>query len=81
MLVDTFKVQSPNVEYREDSIRSTYTYEHTAVEQSTDGAWVVKPQKSEYEFHTDTRVPKLGCVVGYSLNRLKRTTVAGFLLT
>lgn len=60
MLVDNFKVQSPSVEYREDSIRSKYEYQHTSLEQGTDGSWIVKPISSKYEFHTDTRVPKLG---------------------
>lgn len=60
MLLDSFKVDSPNVVYGEDAITSTYDYQHTEVEQSGDGQWVVRPQTTKYEFKTDTRVPKLG---------------------
>lgn len=60
MLVDAFKVDSPSVEYGEGFIASTYDYQHTEVERTATGEWVVKPQTTKYEFHTDTRVPKLG---------------------
>ena len=61
MLVEQFKVESPNVHYGEDSITSTYTYHNTEVERTEEGQWKVKPQATEYTFKTDTRVPKLGC--------------------
>lgn len=60
MLVEQFKVQSDRVRYEEDSITSKYTYQHTEVARSEDGQWTVTPQATEYEFKTDTRVPKLG---------------------
>ena len=60
VLLDSFKVVSPNVSYGEDAISAAYEYQHTEVERSADGQWVVKPQTPKYEFKTDTRVPKLG---------------------
>lgn len=63
MLVESFKVESPNVQYGADSVTSTYTYQHTEVERTPEGQWVVKPQATEYTFKTDTRVPKLGCAL------------------
>jgi myo-inositol-1-phosphate synthase len=60
MLVDSFKVDSPAVEYGESHIASTYDYQHTEVDRTEDGKWVVKPQTTRYEFRTDTKVPKLG---------------------
>ncbi len=60
VLLDSFKVDSPNVVYGEDAITAAYNYQHTEVEQGTDGQWVVRPKTTKYEFKTDTRVPKLG---------------------
>ena len=60
VLLDSFKVDAPNVKYGEEAITATYDYNHTEVAPSADGQWVVKPQTTTYEFKTDTRVPKLG---------------------
>ena len=60
VLLDSFKVDSPNVEYGEDFIAASYDYQHTEVERAADGQWIVKPQTTKYEFKTETRVPKLG---------------------
>jgi myo-inositol-1-phosphate synthase len=60
VLLDNFKVDAPHVKYEETAINATYDYQHTEVERSADGQWVVKPQTTKYEFKTDTRVPKLG---------------------
>jgi len=63
MLVENFKVDSSNVVYGESSIESRYEYQHTeVVQQPGNGGLIVKPVKTAYEFKTDTRVPKLGCV-------------------
>lgn len=79
MLVEAFKVNSPNVQYGEDSISSSYTYNHTEVERTEDGQWVVEPRATEYSFKTDTRVPKLGVMlVGWGGNN--GTTVTGGIL-
>jgi myo-inositol-1-phosphate synthase len=60
MLVESFKVDSPAVVYEESSITSTYDYQHTEIDRTADGKWVVKPKTTQYEFRTDTKVPKLG---------------------
>lgn len=62
MLVDKFAVESDQVQVTDDSIVSTYQYQATTVQRGSDGQWVVKPTATEYQFKTDRRVPKLGCV-------------------
>jgi myo-inositol-1-phosphate synthase len=62
MLVDTFKVVSPNVRYTEDAIESTYRYDSTRISRNDAGEFEVAPTSSTYEFAVDRRVPKLGCV-------------------
>lgn len=61
MLVDTFKVVSPNVTYSEDKIESTYRYDSTRISRNAAGEFEVVPTSSTYEFAVDRRVPKLGC--------------------
>lgn len=72
MFIDSFRVQSPNVKYKEDSIESVYDYATTElVHENRNGKyeWVVKPKTVKYEFRTDTRVPKLGVMlVGWGGN-------------
>jgi len=63
MFIEKFKVESPNVKYIEDEIHSVYNYETTElVHENRNGSyqWTVKPKTVQYEFKTDTRVPKLG---------------------
>ena len=78
MLVDGFRVESPNVTYGEGCIAAKYKYDTTEVEQDG-GTWKVKPKQVEYEFRTDTRVPKLGIMlVGWGGNN-GSTVTAGVL--
>ena len=60
MLVEKFHVDSPNVQYTEEAINSTFDYEYNKVERTPEGGWVVKPRRETFEFQTDARVPKLG---------------------
>jgi myo-inositol-1-phosphate synthase len=60
MLVDTFKVASPNVVYTDDAIESSYRYDSTRVSRGEDGSFSVEPTSTTYEFRVDRRVPKLG---------------------
>lgn len=60
MLLEQFSVNSPNVEKGEDFIASKYTYQSTEVSQDASGAWSITPKETQFEFRTDTRVPKLG---------------------
>ena len=62
MLVDKFEVDSPDVEYGADHIKSQYNYANTKVERDANGKWIVKPVQSKYEFQTSTKLPKLGYV-------------------
>lgn len=80
MLVDSFKVDAPNVKYGEDAIVSSYDYQSTKLERTADGkSWVVKPTSTKYEFKTDRRVPKLGIMlVGLGGNN-GTTLMAGIL--
>lgn len=59
MLVDEFKVVSPNVQYTDEAITSTYRYDNTKITR-TDKGWEVHPTSTTYEFKVDRRVPKLG---------------------
>lgn len=66
MFIESFKVESPNVEYTANEIHSVYNYETTElVHELKNGSyqWTVKPKTVKYEFKTQTHVPKLGFVV------------------
>lgn len=79
VLLDSFKVDSPNVTYEDTAITASYDYSHTQVLRSDKGQWTVKPSTTRYEFRTDTRVPKLGVMlVGWGGNN--GTTVTGGIL-
>eukprot|EP00475_Leptophrys_vorax_P025073 TRINITY_DN34990_c0_g1_i1.p1 TRINITY_DN34990_c0_g1~~TRINITY_DN34990_c0_g1_i1.p1 ORF type:complete len:511 (-),score=61.61 TRINITY_DN34990_c0_g1_i1:160-1692(-) len=72
MLVDTFKVASPDVVYSEDCITSKYRYQTTDLDCAVrDGKfdWTVRPVAKTYEFKTQCKVPKLGVMlVGWGGN-------------
>lgn len=59
MLVDEFKVVSPNVAYTDEAITSNYRYDSTKVTR-TDKGWQVEPTSCTYEFEVARAVPKLG---------------------
>jgi len=52
-------VESDSISYNGDHILSQYVYENARVTK-VDGKLVVKPTKTEYEFKTNTVVPKVG---------------------
>ena len=60
MLVEKFSVESPHTRVTEEAIETRYTYQHNELELGADGAWVVRPKETTYEFKTSTKVPKLG---------------------
>uniref|UniRef100_A0A1D1XRA0 Inositol-3-phosphate synthase n=1 Tax=Anthurium amnicola TaxID=1678845 RepID=A0A1D1XRA0_9ARAE len=72
MFIEKFRVESPNVKYGEGVIESVYSYETTElVHEVRDGSyqWVVQPRTVQYQFRTDTHVPKLGVMlVGWGGN-------------
>lgn len=64
MLCNSFKVNSPNVEYGENTIKSKYEYQTTKVTPAPHGQeWTVEPVKEMYEFSLDRKVPKLGLML------------------
>ncbi|KAK4191567.1 inositol-3-phosphate synthase [Podospora australis] len=64
-----FVVDSPNVEYTENEIRSKYTYRTTDVTTTEDGKVIATPRETRYDFVVDRKVPKLGMMlVGWGGN-------------
>ncbi|CAL5221198.1 g3346 [Coccomyxa viridis] len=79
MLIENFKVNSPNVAYDNDAINTKYRYESTDLLHGHDGKWTVTPTSTEYQFRTSTQVPKLGVMlVGWGGNN-GSTVTAGCL--
>ncbi|KAL1606388.1 Myo-inositol-1-phosphate synthase [Paraconiothyrium brasiliense] len=60
---DLFVVDSPNVEYTNESIKSKYTYRTTAVSKNADGKYVAVPKETIYDFKVDRKIPKLGVML------------------
>lgn len=60
MLIENFKVNSPDVKYENDAISATYRYDNTDLQRGNDGKWIVTPTSTEYQFRTSTKVPRLG---------------------
>eukprot|EP01114_Cavostelium_apophysatum_P007138 TRINITY_DN188_c0_g2_i1.p1 TRINITY_DN188_c0_g2~~TRINITY_DN188_c0_g2_i1.p1 ORF type:complete len:522 (-),score=178.67 TRINITY_DN188_c0_g2_i1:242-1807(-) len=76
MLLNSFKIESKDVEYKEDCIISEYTYKNTEA-RVTDDKVIVVPRDTHFTFKTMTKVPKLGVmVVGLGGNN-GTTVVAG----
>jgi myo-inositol-1-phosphate synthase len=76
---DIFVVNSPNVEYTDDTIKTKYTYRTTAVSKNADGKYVAAPKETLYDFKLDRKVPKLGVMlVGLGGNN-GTTVTAGIL--
>jgi myo-inositol-1-phosphate synthase len=74
-----FTVDSPNVVYTEDEIKSKYTYRTTSVTQGADGRYVAVPQETLYEFKVSRQVPKVGVMlVGWGGNN-GSTVTAGII--
>ncbi|KAK7178033.1 myo-inositol-1-phosphate synthase, partial [Paraphaeosphaeria sporulosa] len=60
---DLFFVESPNVEYTDETIKSKYTYRTTAVSKSSNGKYVAVPKETLYDFKVDRKIPKLGVML------------------
>jgi len=68
-LYRSFKVSSENVEYGDDHIRAKYTYNGAPTAKVVKDTLVLEPHTVNYEFLTNTKVPKLGClIVGWGGN-------------
>ena len=60
MLINSLKVDSPNVDYQKGHIVSSYSYASTDIKQTeTSGAFLVSPKETRWTLRTSTTVPKL----------------------
>ena len=76
--IEQFKVDSPNVEYRDAEILSKYHYRTTQVK-AVGGKYVAKPHEAVYDFNTKRHVGKVGVMlVGWGGNN-GSTVTAGIL--
>ncbi|KIW98796.1 uncharacterized protein Z519_00459 [Cladophialophora bantiana CBS 173.52] len=76
---DLFTVNSPNVTYTDDHIKSKYVYRTTAVTRSADGKYTATPKETVYDFKVDRKVPKVGVMlVGWGGNN-GSTVTAGII--
>jgi myo-inositol-1-phosphate synthase len=66
---DLFTVNSPNVVYTDNEIRSKYSYRTTLVNETADGKFVATPKETVYDFKVDRKIPKTGMMlVGWGGN-------------
>ena len=66
---DLFTVDSPNVVYTDDEIKTKYTYHTTAVSQAANGKYVATPKETVYDFKVERKVGKVGMMlVGWGGN-------------
>jgi myo-inositol-1-phosphate synthase len=76
---DLFTVESPDVIYTPNEIKSKYTYRTTAVKKSSNGQYVASPKETIYNFKVDRKVGKTGMMlVGWGGNN-GSTVTAGIL--
>jgi myo-inositol-1-phosphate synthase len=76
---DLFTVNSPNVVYSANEIKSKYTYRTTLVNETSEGKFVATPKETVYDFKTERKVPKTGMMlVGWGGNN-GTTVTAGII--
>lgn len=76
---ELFTVNSPNVSYTEDAIKSTYVYRTTKVTKGQNGKYVAEPTETVYDFKVDRKIPKVGLMlVGWGGNN-GSTVTAGII--
>jgi myo-inositol-1-phosphate synthase len=76
---DLFTVESPNVQYSAEHIKSKYVYRQTAVTKSAKGNYVATPKETVYDFKVDRKVGKVGLMlVGWGGNN-GTTVTAGII--
>ncbi|KAI9844706.1 MAG: Myo-inositol-1-phosphate synthase [Sclerophora amabilis] len=56
-------VDSPNVTYTDDEIKSSYTYHTTSVSKTSEGQYVAQPKETKYDFKVDRKVGKVGMML------------------
>jgi len=76
---DLFTVNSPNVVYTDDTIKSKYVYRTTKVTKGPSGKYVAEPFETTYDFKVEREVPKVGLMlVGWGGNN-GSTVTAGII--
>lgn len=76
---ELFTVDSPNVVYTDDQIKTKYVYRTTAVTKADNGRFVATPKETLYDFKVDRKVPKTGVMlVGWGGNN-GSTVTAGII--
>ena len=74
---ELFTVDSPNVVYSDDEIKSQYTYRTTSVTKGANGNYVATPKETGYDFKVDRKVGKVGMMlVGLGGNNGTTVTAA-----
>jgi len=73
---NSFRVNSPSVQYTDNEITAEYLYQNPVVHTTEKGDFIITPNEISYTFKTQTKVPKLGVmIVGWGGNN--GTTVTG----
>ena len=76
---DLFTVDSPNVIYTENEIKTKYTYRTTSVTRAGNGKYVATPKETVYDFKVERKVGKVGVMlVGWGGNN-GTTVTAGII--
>jgi myo-inositol-1-phosphate synthase len=76
---ELFTVNSPNVVYTNDAIKSAYTYRTTKVTKGAEGKYVAEPVETVYDFKVERKVGKVGLMlVGWGGNN-GSTVTAGII--
>lgn len=60
---ELFTVESPNVVYTDEEIKSKYVYRTTSVNRSADGKYVASPKETVYDFKVERNVGKVGMML------------------
>jgi myo-inositol-1-phosphate synthase len=76
---DFFTVDSPNVVYTDEEIKTKYVYRTTAVSRTPEGKLLATPKETVYDFKVQRQVPKVGMMlVGWGGNN-GTTVTAGIM--
>ena len=76
---DLFTVDSPNVVYTENEIKTKYTYRTTSVAKASNGKYIATPKETIYDFKVERKVGNVGMMlVGWGGNN-GTTVTAGII--
>lgn len=60
MLIPSFTVDSPNVQYTDEAIKSRYQYQTNEIERDEAGNFTVRPTTHQYDFSVQRNPGKVG---------------------